>query len=58
MYKNYYCDHEDRENDMGYVSVDNPPKTSPIWCPKRAELNIMRGLNNGRERRYCNKNCA
>lgn len=34
-YKNYYCDHEDRVNDVGYVGVDNPPKTSPEWCPKR-----------------------
>lgn len=41
-YKNYYCDHEDRENDMGYVGVDNPPKTSPVWCPKRG------GLDNGK----------
>ena len=48
VYKDYYCDHEDRENDMGYVGVDNPPKTSPVWCPKRTKLNIMGGLNNGR----------
>lgn len=41
-YKNYYCDHEDRTDDMGYVGVDNPPKTSPVWCPKRG------GSNNGR----------
>ena len=39
MYKNYYCDHEDRENDMGYVGVDHPPVTSPVWCPKRGRLN-------------------
>lgn len=36
-YKNYYCDHEERENDMGYVGVD--PKTSPVWCPKRGGIN-------------------
>lgn len=34
-YKNYYCDHEDRLDDMGYVGVDNPQGTSPKWCPKR-----------------------
>lgn len=34
-YKNYYCDHEERQDDMGYVGVDKPPKTSPEWCPKR-----------------------
>jgi hypothetical protein len=48
MYKNYYCDHEYRTDDMGKVGVDNPPETSPAWCPKRAKLNIMGGLNNGR----------
>lgn len=37
MYTNFYCDHEDRENDMGSLGVDNPPKTSPKWCPKRAK---------------------
>lgn len=35
VYKNYYCDNEDRTDDMGKLGVDNPPKTSPIWCPKR-----------------------
>ena len=37
MYKNYYCDHEGRTDDMGKLGVDNPPKTSPVWCPKRAQ---------------------
>ncbi len=32
-YKNYYCDNEDRTNDMGKLGVDHPPKTSPEWCP-------------------------
>ena len=35
VYTCYYCDHEDRENDMGSLGVDHPPKTSPKWCPKR-----------------------
>lgn len=35
VYKNYYCDNEDRTDDMGKLGVDNPPKTSPKWCPKR-----------------------
>ena len=34
-YKNYYCDHEDRINDMGKLSVDHLSKTSPVWCPLR-----------------------
>ena len=38
-YKNYYCDHEERENDMGYVGVDPPPVTSPVRCPKRGGIN-------------------
>ena len=29
----YYCDHVDRIDDMGKLSVDHPPKTSPVWCP-------------------------
>ena len=35
MYTCFYCDHEDRENDMGKLGVEHPPKTSPKWCPKR-----------------------
>lgn len=31
----YYCDHEDRTDDMGKLSVDYLPETSPEWCPKR-----------------------
>ena len=31
--KIYYCDHADRIDDMGKLSVDHPPKTSPEWCP-------------------------
>lgn len=31
----YYCDHEDRIDDMGKLGVDHPPKTSPKWCPLR-----------------------
>lgn len=37
VYRNYYCDHEDRTDDMGKLGVDHPPKTSPKWCPKRKE---------------------
>jgi hypothetical protein len=36
-YKNYYCDNEDRTNEMGKLGVDHPPKTSPKWCPLREE---------------------
>jgi len=37
VYKNYYCDNEDRTDDMGKLSVDYPPKTCPKWCPKRVK---------------------
>ena len=36
-YKNYYCDNEDRTNEMGKLGVDHPTKTSPKWCPLREE---------------------
>ncbi len=31
----YYCDNEDRIDDMGKLGVDYPSETSPKWCPKR-----------------------
>lgn len=34
-YKNYYCDHEKRHDDMGKLGVGHPPETSPAWCPLR-----------------------
>lgn len=34
-YKNYYCDHSDRIDDMGKLSVNELPKKSPEWCPLR-----------------------
>lgn len=37
VYRNYYCDHEYRTDDMGKLGVNHPPKTSPKWCPKRKE---------------------
>lgn len=37
-YKNYYCDHPDRIDDMGKLGVDHPPKTSPRWCPLREKV--------------------
>ena len=36
--KIYYCDHEDRIDDMGKLSVDHPTKTSPEWCPLRKNV--------------------
>lgn len=29
----YYCDNENRTNDMGKLSMDILPETSPEWCP-------------------------
>ena len=31
----YYCDHVDRIDEMGKLSVEDPPKISPEWCPLR-----------------------
>nr|WP_296467434.1 hypothetical protein [uncultured Acetatifactor sp.] len=31
----YYCDHEERIDDMGKVGVGDLPKESPEWCPLR-----------------------
>lgn len=33
--KIYYCDHEDRSDDMGKIGVEHLPETSPVWCPLR-----------------------
>ena len=33
--KIYYCDHSDRIDDMGKLSVNELPKKSPEWCPLR-----------------------
>ena len=33
--KIYYCDHVDRTDDMGKLSVNELPKRSPEWCPLR-----------------------
>lgn len=35
--KIYYCDHEDRTNDMGKIGTDDIPEMSPVWCPLREE---------------------
>ena len=34
----YYCDHEDRTDDMGKLDVDDPPEISPVWCPLRHKI--------------------
>ena len=31
----YYCDHEDRTNDMGKLGVGDIPRECPEWCPLR-----------------------
>lgn len=35
--KIYYCDHENRTDDMGKLSVDHLPEINPEWCPVRTE---------------------
>lgn len=31
--KIYYCDHENRINDMGKLGADVLPEACPEWCP-------------------------
>ncbi|MBD5459798.1 MAG: hypothetical protein HDR26_02480 [Lachnospiraceae bacterium] len=31
----YYCDHAERIDEMGKLSVDYPPETIPEWCPSQ-----------------------
>lgn len=31
----YYCDHSDRIDDMGKLSVNKLPEKSSEWCPLR-----------------------
>ena len=31
----FYCDHEERTDDMGKLGVNNLPEESPVWCPKQ-----------------------
>lgn len=33
----YYCDHENRADDMGKLGVDTLPERTPEWCPLRKE---------------------
>ncbi len=33
--KVYYCDHEDRTDEMGKLGTENLLTTSPMWCPMR-----------------------
>lgn len=33
--KIYYCDNENRMDEMGKLGVENLPETSPEWCPLR-----------------------
>lgn len=31
--ENYYCNHEERTDDMGKLSMENLIEESPVWCP-------------------------
>ena len=35
--KIYYCDHEDRTDDMGKLSVGDIPMVCPEWCPLKTK---------------------
>lgn len=36
IYLSFYCD--DVDGEYMWLSVDYPPKTSPVWCPKREKV--------------------
>ncbi len=51
----YYCDHEDRIDDIGKLSVGELPEGSPKWCPLGCDEQIFHsaydpifGFGNGR----------
>lgn len=35
VYRYYYCDHDNRTDDMGKLGAEHIPEESPIWCPLR-----------------------
>ena len=35
----YYCDHEERIDEIGKLSVGELPKESPVWCPVKEKVN-------------------
>lgn len=35
--KIYYCDNEDRTDDIGKLGMDDPPEISPVWCPLKCK---------------------
>lgn len=34
-YQIYFCNHEDRTDDMGKLGIGKLPDVAPDWCPKR-----------------------
>ena len=40
VYQNYYCDHEDRIDDMGKLTEENLKIESPEWCPRYGKVDI------------------
>jgi hypothetical protein len=42
-YNTFHCNYKGYEN-YGAISVDNLPKTSPLWCPLREDNKITGGI--------------
>ena len=40
VYQNYYCDHDDRTDDMGELTEENLKIESPEWCPRLGQRTI------------------
>ena len=45
VYQNYYCDHEDRTDDMGKLTEENLKIESPEWCPRYGKVDITDDKN-------------
>lgn len=40
LHTNYYCDHENRTDDMGKLTFDHLDKESPKWCPMKGRCTL------------------
>ena len=52
----YYCDNENRTDDMGKLGENELPETVPEWCPLRKDWMWMYGKNKRywrKETNYC-----
>ena len=36
----YFCNHNDRTDDMGKLTEDNLREDSPVWCPLKEKAHV------------------